>query len=94
MLCLFLNDGEDTRRRFVAGLTTGYGCPYHLTIRVVDRHTLLTQRQGRDIEGVMAKMLGPRVGRLDTLLSKRDGDRATAKSGQETGRGARTKASP
>ena len=33
--------------------------------------TLLSQRQGRDIEGVMAKMLGPRVGRLDTLLSKR-----------------------
>jgi sugar-specific transcriptional regulator TrmB len=37
--------------------------------------TLLTQRQGRDVEGVMAKMLGARVGRLDTLLSKRDGER-------------------
>ena len=34
--------------------------------------TLLTQRTGRDIEGVMAKMLGARVGRLDTLLSKRE----------------------
>ena len=38
--------------------------------------TLLTQRTGRDIEGVMAKMLGPRVGRLDTLLTKRDEGRA------------------
>ena len=37
--------------------------------------TLLTQRTGRDVEGVMAKMLGPRVGRLDTLLSKKDGDK-------------------
>jgi sugar-specific transcriptional regulator TrmB len=36
--------------------------------------TLLTQRQGRDVEGVMAKMLGARVGRLDTLLSKHDGE--------------------
>lgn len=34
--------------------------------------TLLSQRQGRDIEGVMARMLGQRVGRLDTLLDKRD----------------------
>lgn len=31
--------------------------------------TLLSQRTGRDVEGVMAKMLGPRVGRLDTLLA-------------------------
>jgi HTH-type transcriptional regulator, sugar sensing transcriptional regulator len=37
--------------------------------------TLLTQRTGRDVEGVMAKMLGARVGRLDTLLSRRDGER-------------------
>ena len=37
--------------------------------------TLLSQRTGRDIEGVMAKMLGARVGRLDTLLSKRDGEK-------------------
>ncbi len=37
--------------------------------------TLLSQRQGRDVEGVMAKMLGARVGRLDTLLSKKDGDK-------------------
>ena len=29
----------------------------------------------RDVEGVMAKMLGARVGRLDTLLSKRDGEK-------------------
>jgi sugar-specific transcriptional regulator TrmB len=46
--------------------------------------TLLSQRIGRDVEGVMAKMLGARVGRLDTLLSKRDGER----------RAARAKASP
>ena len=37
--------------------------------------TLLSQRTHRDVEGVMAKMLGPRVGRLDTLLSKRDGEK-------------------
>jgi HTH-type transcriptional regulator, sugar sensing transcriptional regulator len=37
--------------------------------------TLLSQRTNRDIEGVMAKMLGQRVGRLDTLLSKRDGEK-------------------
>jgi HTH-type transcriptional regulator, sugar sensing transcriptional regulator len=36
--------------------------------------TLLSQRTQRDIEGVMAKMLGQRVGRLDTLLSKKEGD--------------------
>jgi len=41
--------------------------------------TLLTQRQGRDVEGVMAKMLGARVGRLDTLLSKKDGDKRARK---------------
>jgi sugar-specific transcriptional regulator TrmB len=33
--------------------------------------TLLTQREGRDVQGVMAKMLGARVGRLDTLLPKK-----------------------
>lgn len=37
--------------------------------------TLLSQRTNRDVGGVMAKMLGPRVGRLDTLLSKRDGEK-------------------
>jgi HTH-type transcriptional regulator, sugar sensing transcriptional regulator len=37
--------------------------------------TLLTQRTERDVEAVMAKMLGPRVGRLDSLLSKRDGEK-------------------
>ncbi len=42
--------------------------------------TLLSQRQNRDIEGVMAKMLGPRVGRLDTLLSRRDGERKKLKA--------------
>jgi sugar-specific transcriptional regulator TrmB len=36
--------------------------------------TLLSQRTQSDIEGVMAKMLGPRVGRLDTLLSRKEGD--------------------
>ena len=30
--------------------------------------TLLSQREERDVQGVMAKMLGHRVGRLDTLL--------------------------
>lgn len=35
--------------------------------------TLLSQRTKRNIEEVMAKMLGQRVGRLDTLLSKKDG---------------------
>lgn len=41
--------------------------------------TLLSQRTQRDIEGVMAKMLGPRVGRLDTLLSKKDGELRNAR---------------
>jgi sugar-specific transcriptional regulator TrmB len=30
--------------------------------------TLLSQRQGRDVQAMMARMLGQRVGRLDTLL--------------------------
>lgn len=45
--------------------------------------TLLSQRTQRDIEGVMAKMLGSRVGRLDTLLSRPGGagdKRAKAKA--------------
>lgn len=42
--------------------------------------TLLSQRQGRDVEGVMARMLGQRVGRLDTLLSKRDGEKRKSKA--------------
>jgi len=33
--------------------------------------TLLAQRQGRKVDAVMARMLGDRVGRLDSLLSKR-----------------------
>lgn len=33
--------------------------------------TLLAQRQRRDVQHVMAKMLGDRVGRLDTLLAAR-----------------------
>jgi sugar-specific transcriptional regulator TrmB len=32
--------------------------------------TLLSQRQGRDVQSVMAKMLGARVGRLDSLLAR------------------------
>jgi sugar-specific transcriptional regulator TrmB len=36
--------------------------------------TLLSQRTKRDVGAVMAQMLGSRVGRLDTLLSKRDRD--------------------
>jgi len=38
--------------------------------------TLLSQRTGRDVEGVMARMLGSRVGRLDSLLSKKEAKRA------------------
>lgn len=34
--------------------------------------TLLSQRTKRDVQAVMAKMLGPRVGRLDTLLSGKE----------------------
>lgn len=37
--------------------------------------TLLTQRTGQSASAVMAKMLGSRVGRLDTLLSRRDAER-------------------
>jgi HTH-type transcriptional regulator, sugar sensing transcriptional regulator len=33
--------------------------------------TLLSQREGRDVSEVMARMLGARVGRLDTLLAAR-----------------------
>lgn len=33
--------------------------------------TLLTQRAGTDARAVMARMLGPRVGRLDSLLARR-----------------------
>jgi sugar-specific transcriptional regulator TrmB len=35
--------------------------------------TLLAQRQKRDVQHVMARMLGHRVGRLDTLLSGKTG---------------------
>ncbi len=43
--------------------------------------TLLSQRGGRDVGDVMARMLGTRVGRLDTLLSRREGEkRARAKA--------------
>jgi len=34
--------------------------------------TLLGQRRGEDVQGVMAKMLGHRVGRLDSLLPRND----------------------
>ena len=34
--------------------------------------TLLSQRTKRDVEETMARMLGPRVGRLDTLLERGD----------------------
>ena len=43
----------------------------------------------------MAKMLGPRVGRLDTLLTKRDEGRASKGTDVGAGgRGPRAKASP
>lgn len=38
--------------------------------------TLLAQRQGRDVQGVMAKMLGSRVGRLDSLLGAMEANAA------------------
>ena len=41
--------------------------------------TLLAQRQRRDVEHVMAKMLRARVGRLDALLSERPDPPATEK---------------
>jgi HTH-type transcriptional regulator, sugar sensing transcriptional regulator len=41
--------------------------------------TLLSQRQNRDVQAVMAKMLGPRVGSLDSLLA-RDEKAAAAKA--------------
>lgn len=48
--------------------------------------TLLSQRTQRDIEGVMAKMLGQRVGRLDTLLSRKDGDAGARARGPKAAR--------
>lgn len=41
--------------------------------------TLLSQRKKRDVQGVMAKMLGARVGRLDTLLSRGKARSSTTK---------------
>jgi len=40
--------------------------------------TLLAQRQKRDVQHVMARMLGHRVGRLDTLLAGKPGSRGKA----------------
>jgi sugar-specific transcriptional regulator TrmB len=42
--------------------------------------TLLAQRQRRDVQHVMAKMLGHRVGRLDTLLGDRSSGATRARS--------------
>ena len=56
--------------------------------------TLLTQRIDRDIEGVMAKMLGPRVGRLDTLLSRQDNHGSRPPAGSTGDRRPRAKDSP
>jgi len=41
--------------------------------------TLLSQRSKRDVQGVMAKMLGHRVGRLDTLLQSKEPKKAAAR---------------
>lgn len=41
--------------------------------------TLLSQRQQRDVGDIMAKMLGDRVGRLDTLLARKDDPRSSRK---------------
>lgn len=42
--------------------------------------TLLSQRTGRDVEGVMTRMLGARVGRLDSLLGR--GERKARPKGE------------
>ncbi len=42
--------------------------------------TLLSQRTRRDVEAIMAKMLGHRVGRLDTLLSQRSQTTSSSKA--------------
>lgn len=42
--------------------------------------TLLSQRTQREVGGVMAKMLGARVGRLDPLLAKREADSRGARA--------------
>jgi sugar-specific transcriptional regulator TrmB len=42
--------------------------------------TLLAQRQRRDVQHVMAKMLGHRVGRLDTLLGDKPSNGTRARS--------------
>jgi len=49
--------------------------------------TLLCQRSGRSTESVMARMLGARVGRLDSLMNQR-GNEATAPTGTERAEGA------
>jgi hypothetical protein len=46
--------------------------------------TLLSQRMQRDVGDVMAKMLGDRVGRLDTLLAPPGSNRGS--DGARTGR--------
>lgn len=48
--------------------------------------TLLSQRTQRDVGDVMAKMLGPRVGRLDTLLSRKDGEASSRARVTKAGR--------
>ena len=45
--------------------------------------TLLAQRQKRDVQHVMARMLGHRVGRLDTLLSSKPGGARGRTPGRE-----------
>jgi hypothetical protein len=42
--------------------------------------TLLAQRQKRDVQHVMARMLGHRVGRLDTLLAGKPSGATRARS--------------
>jgi len=50
--------------------------------------TLLSQRQKRDVQGVMAKMLGHRVGRLDSLLTN------ASSAGKKSGAGGTTSNAP
>jgi len=63
-----------------------------ITSQVALDITLLTQRTGRSTQTVMAKMLGPRVGRLDTLLARQEGPSAHGESPAPASRVSQTSA--
>jgi sugar-specific transcriptional regulator TrmB len=50
--------------------------------------TLLCQRSGRSTESVMARMLGARVGRLDSLMNQRGNEATAQPTGTERAEGA------